>query len=610
MPRSAVRVTPISSFLQTLATVTLVVFVMYAARAVIIPIALAVLGAFVLAPIVTIFEKGGLKRLPASLLTLVLAGLVFVGVGWMIVLQMTSLAEELPKHRTQIETKLDALRGGGGPISAFMTMVDDLSRGKRKSDKPGKQTPPTGTTDDPIQVQDVSKSPTDRGLGEVPVVVAAEDGSPATKLAESAGAAVEPLATAALVVVLIAFMLNGREDLRDRVLAVIGQGRLLGATRVLSESAHKVSRFLLFQLIVNAGFGLILTVGLLVIGVDYAPLWGFLSALLRFIPYIGTWVSAVFPVALSFATSETWTQPIVVFAFFAVLDLITANVVEPVLFGHHTGVSPMALLIAVAFFTWLWGPLGLLLSTPITVCLAVIGQHVPHLRSLALLLGDQPALPRAVQYYQRLVANDKAGATAVAKELVAADGLLATYDGMVIPALTLASRDHAAGELTAEEESTVFEETAEIVAATTGPVVEAGTAGGVVLGVPAHRSAEGLPLKMLAQVLHPEGHRVAEATTQMLPAQVEAMIAETGARAVVVSVLPPGGLPQAVYACKRYRKKFPELPIVVAYWGPASHYDRVLDRFRRAGATAVTTTLGQTATQVRATLDAKVAAAV
>jgi predicted PurR-regulated permease PerM len=612
MTRTAARVPPVSPFLQALATVALVVFVMYAARAVIIPIALAVLGAFILAPIVTVFEKGGLKRLPASLLTMTLAGLVFLFVGWLIVTQLTKLAQELPEHRGEIERKIDSLRGGGGPFAGFMEMVNDLTHGVRKGGRPGGPTP-AGTEVAPIKVEvaEKAKSPAEKGVGDVPAaaIPQADAGSPLSGLAESAGLVVEPLATAALVFVLIVFMLNGKEDLRDRVLGVIGKGRLLGATRVLSEAAEKVSKFLLSALAVNAGFGLILTVGLYLIGVPFAPLWGFLSGLLRFIPYVGTWISAVFPVALSFATSEGWSQPIQVFVFFLILDVIAANVVEPIVFGHQTGVSPMALLISVAFFTWIWGPIGLLLSTPITVCLAVIGQHVPHLRSLALLLGDQPALPRAVQYYQRLVGNDKSGALAVAKEMVAADGLLATYDGMVVPALTLASRDRAAGELTAEEESTVFEETAEIVTATAAKPdgddapPPAGT--GVVFGVPVHRSAEGLPLKMLAQVLHPDGYRVAEATTQMLPAQVEKMIAESGARVVVLSVLPPGGLPQTVYACKRYRKAFPELPIVVAYWGPASHYDRVLDKVRRAGATSVTTSLAQTAAQMRAALTNK-----
>ena len=508
-----------SGFLQTLATVVLVVFVLDAGRPVIVPVAFAILGAFVLAPIVALLERVGLGRVPAALLTFVLAAAAVTGVGWLVVSQVTDLARDLPTHREQLKIKIDQLRGAGGPIPTVIDLLRDVTDGGGV---------PSGAGHKPGSVQPAGQPATDQT-----VVARIESSSPLARMTESAVAALGPLAAVALVTVLVIFMLIGREDLRDRVLGVVGKGRLIGATRVLTESAHKVSRFLLFLLAVNAGFGLLLTAGLLVIGVPYAPLWGFLSGLLRFVPYVGTWASALFPLALSFATSTGWAQPIAVFAYFLVLDLVTANVVEPLLFGHHTGVAPLALLVAAAFWTWVWGPLGLVLSTPITVCLAVMGQHVPRLRPVALLLSDRPALPTAVRYYQRLVAGDRDGAAGVAEEVATRDGLDVAYDTVVIPALGMATRDRAAGRLTAEEEQAVFEGTAAVLRS---PVMapdvrpEPGPAAGRGLdrgprGAARPRAA---PCGCSSYCLRPDGYRVAEVTTQLLPAQIEQMVADLG----------------------------------------------------------------------------------
>lgn len=596
--RRAPKVFVQSAFLQTLAIVVLVVFVLAAARSVIIPILLAILGSFVLAPIVAAIERSGLHRVPSALVTLALALVSVCGIGWVVVYQVNGLARTLPEHRKEIQQKVAQLRGSSGPFSGVLDLIRDVTSGATLSDSIG-----------------------DAGSGRVAeaiprpentiVVTPADHSSEFARMAQSALVLVEPLAAAGLVAVLIAFMLIGREDLRDRLLGVAGRAALLGTTRVLVDSAQKVSRLLLFQLIVNSGFGVFLTIGLLVIGVPYAPLWGFLSALLRFIPYVGTWMSALFPFVLSFATSVGWSQPIAVFAYFLFLDLVTANVVEPLLIGHNVGVSPIALLVAAAFWTWLWGTLGLVLSTPITICLAVIGQHVPRLRPLALLLGDQPALPPALQYYQRLLANDRAAAAAVLAEAGPNASLAEQYDEVILPALATAARDRATGGLTSQEEQAVLEHTLAIVNAAKPPRTQDDLdrhepigALRAVVGVPAHRSAEELPLRMIAQVLEPAGYRVKEGTSQLLPAQVERLIEESAAGMVVVSVMPPGGIPQTFYLCRRLRKRFPDLPIVVAYNGPTANYDRLLMRMRRAGVSYVTTSLVQTCSQVRSLLSA------
>ena len=602
--------------LQTLATITLVVFVLYAARTVFIPIALAVLFVFILSPLVRHLERLRLPRTPAVLLTMGLVGGVLAGFGYVVSQQVTSLARELPNKKENIVKKIDGLKGSGGPFADLMKMADEIGKGKPAAD------PAAG---DPAAPAPVVPGPAVAPGGGVPAGITGppqgffgeskpKESNSLASVAEYALPVVEPLATAAFVAVLVVFMLVNREDLRNRIIGLFGRGRVTGTTRVLADAADRVSTFLLYQLIVNATFGLVLGVGLYFIGVEYAFLWGVLSATLRFVPYIGTWISALFPFAISFAASDGWTQPLMVFGFFALLDLFTANVVEPVLIGHQTGVSPVALLIAAVFWAWLWGPIGLLLSVPITVCLAVIGQHVPRLRPLAVLIGDKPALSGYVSFYQRLLAKDKLEAATLAAPPAAEAALptagLATYDQTVIPALVLARRDKAAESITAEEEAAMFDLVDEIVTDAAvprpAPVTDAEKAaaaaevtrkGGLpaVVGAPAHHRAEELALHMLANGLPAVGKRVVLLTARQLPTEVEAAVADTDAVAVTITVLPPGGLPQAVYLVKRLRQKFPTLPIVVTYLGKPRSFDELLVKLRRAGATYVTTGLAQTA---------------
>ncbi len=607
--------------LQTLATVALVVFMLSAARVVLIPIALAVLFVFILSPVVRLVERTGLTRTPAVLLTLLLAAGVIGGVGYIISGQVLSLAQELPKNKANIQRKINELRGTGGPLSELFAMVDQLVKDEEPEPIPPPAAAAPGTVV-PVPVPAPDQTSERRSAGvfgqkqEVIVKQAPKSGIGA--VVDSVLPIVEPIANLALVGVLIIFFLVNREDMRNRVISLFGRGQVTGTTRVLSDAAERVSKFLLFQLVVNAGFGVVLAVGLYFIGVKYAVLWGFLSALLRFIPYIGTWISALFPFAISFATADGWAQPLTVFAFFAVLDLVTANVVEPLLFGHQTGVSPVAILVAAAFWAWLWGPIGLLLATPITVCLAVIGAHVPKLRPIALLIGDQPALAPHVAFYQRLLAKDKLEAATLvvpaAADAATPHAVLSVYDTVAIPALGLVRRDKQSDGISGEEELAMYDTTAEIVAAAVAlkePATDddrkafeqrqAETAGfPAIIGAPAHHRAEELALQMLAAGLPPVGRRMITLSSRQLPVEVEQAIAEANPAAVVIAVIPPGGVPQAVYLVKRLRAKFPDLSIVVGYLGKSRRFDDLLVKFRQAGATYVTTSLVQTADTVKA----------
>jgi hypothetical protein len=364
---------------------------------------------------------------------------------------------------------------------------------------------------------------------------------------------------------------------------------------------------------INLAFGSLLGLGLFFIGVPYFFLWGSLAAVLRFIPYVGSWVAAGFPLVLSFAISPSLTQPISVLILFLVLDIVTGNVVEPVLFGRGAGVSPVALLIAAAFWTWIWGIVGLVLSTPLTVCLVVLGQHVPRLRFLQLLLGAQPALPEYAGFYQRLLARDAEEARQTVVEYVAAGKGGNVYDALILPALAMAQRDRKTGALSGEDERFIVETTGAVLGSLDNnlalPPEEIGTqpAGGngtdrttksvLVFGCPARNAIEELTLSMLARFLLPNCRFeiVPSAATDL-----EDRVDRDKPAILVIAVLPPGGLVQAVYMCKRLRRRYPRLGIVVGYWGGERNYENILVRLRSAGASYVTTSLSQTANQVHA----------
>jgi predicted PurR-regulated permease PerM len=594
----------VPGYLIALITLVLIVTILISAKAVIVPLALAVLLTFILTPIVSAVQGLGMRRLPAVLVVAVLTFMVIGALGWGVGAQVRNLAEDLPTQTTRIKDKIGGLQGPGW-LSGLQQMAHDIF------DAPKPQTESAKPGDIPKEKVYVAPPDDSSSLGQVLRVV---------------GPILEPLATAGLVVILVIFMLVKREDLRNRFIGLLGHGRMTGTTRVLVDAAQRLSRYLLTQLAVNAAFGVIFGSGLFLMQVPYAFLWGFLTGVLRFVPYVGTWIAAAFPVLLSFATSDGWAQPVGVLAFFAFLDLVTANVIEPLLFGHSTGVSPVALLVAAAFWTWVWGPVGLVLSTPLTVCLVVLGQHVPRLKFLALLLGDEPPLEPHMIYYQRLLARDPIEAKAVATNYAKQHGLEKTCDDVLLPALLLARRDREHAGLNPEDEAYIYATTREVLAAMASapaptPEIPANTSEpkepqestenkpavvvqpelaptvALVVGYPAHHVAEELALWMLACLLKPNC-ALEVLTTHELPGLVEERIESEHPEVIVIAVIPPGGSVQAGYMCEQLRKRFPELKIVVGYFGAVKDFDKLLVRLRTAGATYVTTSIAQSRTQV------------
>lgn len=575
-PKRSTRALP--RYLRVLIALVLIVGIIYFGKAVLLPLALAVLLTFILTPPVTAVQRRGLGRVPAALSVVAITLLIAGAVGWGVGVQVARLASDLPTHREEIQAKLAHLRGtGNGRIARLL----DTFRG------PPKVAEGTGT-----QRKDI--------------VVRQEDPSSFETMSGVASAVLEPAADAGLVLILVVFMLIRREDLRNRFIGLLGHGRLTGTTRVLVETAHRLSRFLLMQLSVNAGFGIVLGIILLLIGVPYWFLWGFLAVVLRFVPYLGTWLAAALPTILSFAISPGLGQPLLVLASFIVLDLITANAVEPLLFGHSTGVSPLALLVAAVFWTWVWGPIGLVLSTPMTVCLVVLGQHVPRFRFLSLLLGDRPPLAPHASFYQRLLAGDIEEAATVARQFANASGLEQVPDDIIIPALRLARRDRQRGGLSAQDETYILDSTEQVLktldATQSSALVQMPAPSAVLLGCPSHHRAEELTIQMMGMVLRETGCRVEAVTTRILPVDLESRLEQEKISLLFISVIPPGGLPQCRYLCRRLRRKFPDLPIVVGYFGKAREFDKLLVKLRAAGASYVNTSIAQTRGQILAML--------
>ncbi|MDP2700848.1 MAG: AI-2E family transporter, partial [Candidatus Rokubacteria bacterium] len=347
----------------------------------------------------------------------------------------------------------------------------------------------------------------------------------------------QALASAVVVTVLMIFMLLERREIRDRVILLIGYRRMTATTRALDEAGARISRYLLMQSIINGGFGVAVGLGLFLIGVPYAVIWGSLAAALRFIPYVGAFVAVLLPLALSLAVFPGWLQPALVVGLFLVLEVVT-SVMEPWLYGQSAGISQVALLIAVIFWTWLWGPIGLLLATPLTVCLIVLGKHLPALGFIVVLMGDRPVIEAKARYYQRLLARDQDEAADIVEAYVSADGRESVYDAVLLPALYYAKQDRDRGLLSEGDTQFVGQATREIldVLVLDAPAPSERDPGDLsvsdsgadtrvrIVGCPARDEADALALEMVRHLLDPARYRIEMIGASMLTAEVVAWV--------------------------------------------------------------------------------------
>jgi predicted PurR-regulated permease PerM len=598
----------------------LAVATLYFAQEVLIPLVLAVLLTFLLAPVVRWLERKGLGRIPAVLATVVIAFAFILQIGWVVGGQLVNLAENAPLYQDEMVRKVRSFRGHGAGLAERVGQLgQEIEKAADGTSRPSTE-PAEAERTGPAPATPPNRSPLGSLLDPFYTVPLPSPRAPLKTLGEYLGLVLGPLGTAAVVIVFVVFMLLEREDLRDRMIRLVSGGRYMTTTRALNDAGQRISRYMLAQTIVNGSYGAVIMLGLWLIGLTLGHgrtfpnffLWGLLCAVLRFIPYIGPWVAAAFPVTLSLAVYPGFQVFVATACMFVLVEVLSNNVMEPWLYGASTGLSTVAILVAAVFWTWLWGPIGLLLSTPLTVCLAVLGRHVPMLGFLDVLLGDRPALEPHVRFYQRLLAHDPAEAEKLARAHAAARGLEQVPDEVAIPALLLARRDREREGLPAEDEAYILDTTGGIMdrlaeadaGAAAGPVEGAP----LVLGLPAHHRAEEVVLQMLARFLRPAGYDVQVSMTRALPSEIEARVERERPTAVFVAVVPPGGLAQARYLCRRLRRKFPELRVVVGYWGRTREFDKLLVRLRAAGASYVATSLVQAAAQVKAIAEAPAAA--
>jgi predicted PurR-regulated permease PerM len=563
------------SFLSVIGSIVLVIASLYWAQAVLIPLALAILVTFLLNPIVNVLQRRGLGRTPAALLVVVLVSVSFVTVGWVVASQMSTLALELPKYRENIKQKIGEFRhaGRGGALERVQDAVKMVTSELKKDDKP--------TTE----------------LRE-PVAVVVES----APLISRVPSAVDVLTRAGLVVVLVIFMLMERGRLLDRLIRLVGYGRLTITTKALDEAGQRISRYLLMQSIVNGGYGCAVGLGLFLIGLPYALLWGFLAALLRFIPYVGTAVATLLPFALGLAVFVGWEKPLLVGGLFVILELVTYLVLEPLLYGRSAEVSQVALMVAIAFWTWLWGPIGLLLATPLTVCLAVLGKYVPPLAFLDVLVSNE-TVTEMNRYYQRLVARDDDEAAEIVEDHLKTQTLGEVFDEVLVPALCYAKQDRRYDSLTQDDAQFIFRSTREVVEDldTRVPQQENGAAPlprARILGCPARDEVDEIALLMFRQLFDPARYEVDLTRTPLLTSEVVSLVVETGPALICIGAVPPGGLAQARYLCKRLRARFPDLKIVVGRWGFREDTDETLAHLRSDGVDYVGTSLRDTRDEV------------
>ena len=436
--------------LTSLIAGVVVICALYFGRAVLIPIILAVLLSFLVAPFVDLLRRLRLGQVPSVILAVLVALSVLTAVGALIGAQIAQLAGDLPQYQYAVEKKIDAVQqktvGRADQIlSRASTALKRLSPNRQEEIRKAENTN-TSSIDAPMPVEVHEPSPS-------PVELAQRFLSPI----------ISPLETTGIVLVVAIFILLQREDLRDRLIRLFGSRDLHRATTAMDEAARRLSRYFLAQLGINMGVGIVIAIGLAIIGVPGALLFGVVTGLLRFVPYVGTWIAALLAVVFAAAVGPGWSMMIWTIVLFGLTDIIAGQVVEPMLYGHSTGLSPFAVIVAAIFWSWIWGPIGLVLSTPLTLCLVILGRHVDRLEFLDVLFGDRPALTPAENFYQRLLANDSAEALVQAESLLKERSLSAYYDEVALEGLRIAHNDVLRGVVTADQLRRINESALDIV---------------------------------------------------------------------------------------------------------------------------------------------------
>ena len=510
---------------------------------------------------------------------------------WTAVVQMTNLAPNIPEYQKNIETKLSSVNQyAATALSKITKRVVDIGQNPLHSEPAAE---PKGTSELPFSVR-IMPSPA----------------SPLQIFGGMFGTLLETLGTIGIVIVLVVFFLIRREDLRDRFIRLAGKGHGTVTAQMLEDANARVSRYLSMLFVVNVTFGISVGIGLYLIGVPSAILWGILAAALRFIPYIGPWIAAAMPIGLAMAISTGWVAPLMAAGLFVVLELISNNVLEPWLYGKNTGVSAVAVLVAAVFWMWLWGPVGLLLATPLTVCLLVVGKHVPQLSFLDILLGNEPVFEPQKRIYQRLVAGDQEEAEELLEDLLKHKPLVEVYDTVLNPALALTETHWHRGEFNDRKHKFIMDSLKEMIqdridrqqemaaqentknspaaSDSSGPPDSKILPRLCILSLPARSEADEIASMMLAHVLETNKCVVEAVSLTSLASEMIDFVERRQADVICVSATPPGAMMHARYLCKQLRRRFPKVNLVVGLWDMHGDLSKATERIGY-GATVVAT---------------------
>lgn len=582
----------------TLIAVALTLAMLYFGRQIFIPLALALVLSFLLAPLVGVLERVRLGRVPSVLTVMVLCLALTAVVSWGVASQLLEIMAHVGDYKSNLDEKVQSLRSQkSSPLGQATATVRELNKELAATGSEAQSNPGQGSNEPRVS---------ERSSRPVPVRVTAPPSNLVQDVTALLGPLAGPVETAGIVVIFTAFTLIKREDLRNRLIRLGGEGRLHVMTQALDDASQGLSKYLWLQFLVNAGYGSLFGLGLYLIGVPHAFLWGAISVLFRFAPYIGTFLGAAFPVTLALAVFPGWKHALLAFALFLLLELVTANAVEPWLYGSHIGISSLAILVAAVFWTMLWGLPGLILSTPVTLCLMLAGRYVPRLDFLQVVLGDEPVLKPEEHFYQRLLAMDPDEARNIAEEYLREKPLESLYETVLIPALSLAEQDRhmdAIDDRVSEILSQNVRELIEDLDDRFQPqTTEAGHAARMetlrVVCLPARDNADELVGTMLAHLLRLSGSNAVHLPIGTVQEMLE-QVSRQDFRVACVSALPPFAVGQARSLCKRLRARFPHLQIVVGLWNFAGGVPKAQERIGASISDAVVTTLAEASIQIR-----------
>jgi len=586
-----------------------IVAALYLGREVLVPITLAFLLCFVLSPLVALLRRIRLGRILSVVVSVVVALGLILALGAAIGTQVADLAQDLPRYETTIQQKVEGLRSA--VVAGLSPLLGPLRR-----ELPAEASPQTRP-----------KAPAVNEEARSAAATAPPSAAWALKIIPTLVRPIlNPLATFGIILVVTIFALLQKEDLRNRAIRLFGSSDMQRTTLAMDEAGHRLARYFLTQLGINTAFGVIVGTGLYWIGVPNPALWAIASALLRFIPYIGSWIAAALPLVLAAATEPGWSMAIWTVVLYAVVEVTLSQVVEPLVYGHSTGLSPFAVIVAAIFWTWLWGPIGLIISTPLTLCLVVLGRHIEHLEFIDVLLGDQPALSPVENLYQRMLANDPDEAVDQAEAFLKTQTLTAYYDEVVVSALRLAATDVHRGAMThariaqvkrnvddlvselADNETTLraeVNESATRAAASNGPsgriddtrLPSAWRGESPVLCIAGRGPLDETVAAMLTQLLEQRGLGARVVRNAAVSRENIASLDVEGVAMACVSYVEIRGHPAHLrLLLRRLRARLPAAPLLVGLWPVDDPIlaDRELQR--EAGATHCVSTLGDAVT--------------